>query len=88
MMAISPREAEVLNFIAQGLTNVETARKMKLSDQTIKNHIMSISKKTGMNNRTLLALYALKMGYISQQEIDKILDECLKQAREKMLKHV
>jgi DNA-binding NarL/FixJ family response regulator len=83
---ISPKEAEVLKFIAQGLTNIEISRKMRLSDQTIKNHISSIFKKTGTNNRTLLALYALKMGYVSQQEIDKILDKCMQYAREEMLK--
>lgn len=87
MIGISPKESEVLKFIAQGLTNIEISRKMKLSDQTIKNHITSINKKTGMSNRTLLALYALKMGYVTQQEVDKILYKCMEYAKEGIFNH-
>jgi DNA-binding NarL/FixJ family response regulator len=75
MVKISPREAEVLRFLAQGLTNKEVAKKMEISDQTVKNHLMSISKKTGINNRTLLALFALRNGYVTQESIDQTISE-------------
>lgn len=56
---LSNRETEVLSHISVGETNKEIARKMNISDETVRGHIKSIFRKTGMENRTQAALWAL-----------------------------
>jgi DNA-binding NarL/FixJ family response regulator len=43
---LSSREVEILDYIARGNSNKEIAKSLKISDQTVKNHITSILKKT------------------------------------------
>lgn len=81
-MKITPREAEVLALIAQGLNNTEISEKMRVSYQTTKNNITHIIQKTGIGNRTLLAFYALRMGYVTQQQIDNAINDCIETAKE------
>jgi len=53
------REREIAALIAQGLRNKEIAWKMKIDDQTVKNHLHRIFVKLGFSNRLDLALYAV-----------------------------
>jgi DNA-binding NarL/FixJ family response regulator len=62
--ALSQREIEVLAFIARGSSNKEIARALKISDQTVKNHMTSILRKLGVNDRTQAVVYALRRGWI------------------------
>ena len=50
--ALSARQAETLEFVAQGLTNGEIAKRMFLSEATVKWHIQQILAKTNSANRT------------------------------------
>jgi len=50
----SKREAEVIDGLIQGKSNVSLANSFSLSENTIKTHIKNIYKKTGANNRTEL----------------------------------
>ena len=61
---LSPREMEILECIAKGSSNKEIARELKISDQTVKNHITSILRKLNVNDRTEAAVYALRHGWI------------------------
>ncbi len=61
---LSSREIEILDYIAQGNSNKEIAKSLKISDQTVKNHITSILKKLGVNDRTAAVVYALRQGWI------------------------
>jgi DNA-binding NarL/FixJ family response regulator len=81
---ISPRESEVLKYLALGLTNVEIAKVLKLSNQTVKNYILSIEKKTGIGKyrRALLALFALKYGHVTREEMNEVLDSALNVQKE------
>lgn len=63
-VALSRRELEVLELIARGSSNKEIARALKISDQTVKNHITSIMRKLGVNDRTQAVVYALRRGWI------------------------
>src|SRR5438128_2214467 len=56
---LSAREIEVLDYIARGNSNKEIARALKISDQTVKNHITSILRKLAVNDRTQAVVYAL-----------------------------
>ena len=58
---LSPREKEVLNLIAAGLNNREIAKKLYISDKTVKNHVTSILNKLDLRDRTQAALLATKL---------------------------
>jgi len=57
---LSVREREVLALVAEGLQNKDIAKKLFLSEKTVKNHVSNIFKKLNVNDRTKAALYAVK----------------------------
>ena len=57
---LTPREMEVLQLIAQGLSNKELANKLTISEKTVKTHLSSIFSKLHLSDRTQAAIYALK----------------------------
>jgi NarL family two-component system response regulator LiaR len=59
---LTDREVEVLQLVAQGLTNQEIAQSLVISERTVGNHIGSILRKLHLANRTQAALYALRQG--------------------------
>ncbi len=59
---LTERELEVLQLVAQGLTNQEIAERLVLGERTVGNHISSILSKLHLANRTQAALYALREG--------------------------
>lgn len=59
---LTERELEVLQLVAQGLTNQEIAEQLVLGERTVGNHISSILSKLHLANRTQAALYALREG--------------------------
>jgi len=61
---LSTREIEILDYIARGNSNKEIAKSLKISDQTVKNHITSILKKLSVNDRTAAVVHALRKGWI------------------------
>ncbi len=65
---LSSREIEILDYIARGNSNKEIAKSLKISDQTVKNHITSILKKLSVNDRTAAVVHALSRGWIKMQE--------------------
>jgi DNA-binding NarL/FixJ family response regulator len=59
---LSPREAEVLRLVAQGMSNREIGAALHISEHTAANHIRSILRKTGSANRTEATSYAHRRG--------------------------
>jgi len=57
---LTAREREILVLVAEGDSNKGIARRLKVSDDTVKHHLTSIFDKTGVSNRLELALYALR----------------------------
>ena len=49
------RERQLIALIGEGLTNKEIAARLHLSEQTVKNHVHRILRKTGSSNRTSLS---------------------------------
>jgi len=64
---ITPREIEILSYIACGDTNKQIAYKFGISEQTIKNHMTSILRKLDANDRTQAVVLAMRSGWISPQ---------------------
>jgi len=64
-LPISPREVEILDHIARGNSNKEIAKSLRISDQTVKNHITSILKKLSVDDRTAAVVHALRHGWIT-----------------------
>jgi len=54
------RESEIIESIAEGLSNKEIAQKLFISEGTVKNYITSILEKTNLNHRTQIAIHYLK----------------------------
>ena len=65
---LSPREVEILDNIAQGMTNKQVAYALSISEQTVKNHMSSILRKLSVNDRTQAVVYAMRQGWIKVPE--------------------
>ncbi len=57
---LTAREREVLERVSRGESNREIARVLFISEKTVKNHLTSIFRKIGVEDRTQAVLYALK----------------------------
>jgi len=62
---LSTREADILQAIAQGMTNREVGEALSISEQTVKNHVTSILRKLAVNDRTAAVVYALRKSWIA-----------------------
>jgi len=62
---LTPKETEILDYMAQGYLNKQIADVLSVSEQTIKNHISSILRKLNVNARTQAVVVAIKKGLVS-----------------------
>lgn len=60
--ALTEREIEILQHLAQGKSNQDIADDLFLSERTVRTHITNILGKLGLSNRTQAVLYALREG--------------------------
>ena len=65
---LSKREMEVLSHLTRGKSNKEIALLLGISHQTVKNHVTSILRKLGVDDRTQAAVYALRRGWFRLHE--------------------
>lgn len=68
---LTAREMEVLKLVARGLANAEIAGQLTVSERTVRTHISNILGKLHLANRTQAALYALKEGWASLDDVDR-----------------
>ncbi|MEM7130332.1 MAG: response regulator transcription factor [Chloroflexota bacterium] len=61
---LSPREMEILGQITGGASNKEIAHLLGISRQTVKNHMSSVLRKLGVEDRTQAAVLALRRGWV------------------------
>jgi NarL family two-component system response regulator LiaR len=62
---LTEREGEVLRLVAQGLGNPDIAKKLNISDATVRTHVSNILGKLHLATRIQAALYALREGLVS-----------------------
>jgi DNA-binding NarL/FixJ family response regulator len=65
---LTPREREVLELLAAGCRNHEIARRLGMSDKTVRNHVSQVLLKLQVPDRTAAALKAREAGAGSQQD--------------------
>jgi DNA-binding CsgD family transcriptional regulator/tetratricopeptide (TPR) repeat protein len=62
---LSPRELEVLTYVARGFTDARIAEQLKISPRTVGGHLQSILNKTGTNSRTAATAIAYQHGLLA-----------------------
>jgi DNA-binding NarL/FixJ family response regulator len=62
---LTPREIEILTYVAQGLTNKQIGEELAISNQTVKNHMTSIMHKLAAHDRTEAVLSARRRGWVT-----------------------
>jgi DNA-binding NarL/FixJ family response regulator len=65
---LSPREREIVRFVALGLRNAEVAQRLFISPETVKTHLNAVFRKLGVRDRIQLSLYAVETGIIRRGE--------------------
>jgi DNA-binding NarL/FixJ family response regulator len=63
---LTDREMEVVQLVAQGYQNKEIGKKLFISEQTVKNHLLNIFDKIGVSDRVELTLDAIHHGLIAK----------------------
>jgi DNA-binding NarL/FixJ family response regulator len=63
--ALTGREIEVLQSIAEGMTSKEVGERLFISENTVKNHVRNILDKLGLRSRSEAVMYALREDLIS-----------------------
>jgi two-component system, NarL family, response regulator LiaR len=66
---LTQRELEVLHLVAQGLSNQEISGQLMIGEATVRTHISNILSKLHLANRVQVALYALKEGLLSLEDV-------------------
>jgi DNA-binding NarL/FixJ family response regulator len=62
LAGLSPREREVLRLLVEGLPNKLIARRLEISEKTVKSHLTRIFRELGVTDRTQAALWAERHG--------------------------
>jgi len=65
---LTQREKQILSYIAEGNTNKKIAHILRISEQTIKNHVSAILRKLNANDRAHAVVLAIRQGWISISE--------------------
>ncbi|HSM05516.1 MAG TPA: response regulator transcription factor [Longimicrobiales bacterium] len=65
---LTPREHQVIDLIAEGMSNKAIARELRISRHTVKSHVRNILEKLALHSRLQVAMYARDAGPSSEDE--------------------
>ena len=69
-ISLSAREIEIIELVAEGLTNQEIADRLTISKRTVDNHVSNVFTKTGSKNRVALLNWAMDNGKICRDGLN------------------
>jgi DNA-binding NarL/FixJ family response regulator len=64
-VALTPREIDVLNAVADGLSNAEIGRRLVIAEATVKTHLLRIFAKLDVGDRTHAVVVAMERGVLA-----------------------
>ena len=66
---LSEKDIEILRYVAAGMSNKEIAEQLSYSEKTVKNYLSLIFQKLGLRDRTQAAIFALRHGFLPDEDI-------------------
>ena len=69
-VSLSQRELEIIQLIAEGMTNAQIAENLFISTHTVNTHRKNIMQKLGVNNTAAIVMYAVKYRLVSPSEFN------------------
>lgn len=63
-VSITPRHAQILQFVAEGLSVQEAATRLGITSKTVNNHLGAVYRRLGVENLTQAVLQAIRVGLI------------------------
>jgi len=67
--SLTAREHDVVKLIAEGMSNKQIARKLNLTEGTVKGYVSQILAKLRLQDRTQIALYAVRQGWLGDSSV-------------------
>lgn len=68
---LTPRETEILREVSLGRSSSDIARRLGISEATVRSHVANLLGKLNLRDRTQATVFALKRGLVSLDEIDQ-----------------